>query len=307
MSRVKRQHFVPQFYLRAFSINGQEQKVHVFDKPNRKQFVSNIEQVASRRHFYDVQEVDRAAGEAQAIEKMFSKLEGDTAPLVAELIESAQTARSLELDSANQAQLAAFLAFQFLRSDEARRKIVQGRRAISTRLTDLGQLLGAKVEGAEAEGSDAQLHAESMLDLPFVNRVGACFAERAWAVLRTEVDRAQFITSDNPVVYGRCVKGHGPAGIESPEVGIAFPLAPSLLLSFQPKVVPWSDQIRVVDICDADVSYFNSLQVGFATSQLYSASDDFQFVRALLDAVPGLSDPDRNRVLINGRPPQGKA
>ena len=55
MSRVKRekkkQHYVPQFYLKRFSTDGHS--VFVFDKFTQKVFRTNIANVASGRYFYD--------------------------------------------------------------------------------------------------------------------------------------------------------------------------------------------------------------------------------------------------------------
>ncbi len=52
MSKVKRQHYVPKFYLKEWSNSNQQ--IVVFDKFNKKQFINNIQDVASEKYFYDI-------------------------------------------------------------------------------------------------------------------------------------------------------------------------------------------------------------------------------------------------------------
>ncbi len=51
MSRVKHQHFVPQFYLKQFTENGK--RLYVFDKHRQKSFQANVSTTASKAGFYD--------------------------------------------------------------------------------------------------------------------------------------------------------------------------------------------------------------------------------------------------------------
>ncbi|CAG1020416.1 hypothetical protein DOJK_00319 [Patescibacteria group bacterium] len=48
---VKKQHYVPQVYLRRFSIKNQ---INVLDKFNDKSYPSNIKDVAEENRFYDI-------------------------------------------------------------------------------------------------------------------------------------------------------------------------------------------------------------------------------------------------------------
>jgi hypothetical protein len=49
--RKKKQHFVPQMYLRRFAHEG---RIAVFDKPSGKVFPANVKDVAQERLFYDI-------------------------------------------------------------------------------------------------------------------------------------------------------------------------------------------------------------------------------------------------------------
>lgn len=54
MSKVKRQHFVPQSYLRRWACKDNDKQIKVFDKEQKKSFSSSINGVASSNYFYDI-------------------------------------------------------------------------------------------------------------------------------------------------------------------------------------------------------------------------------------------------------------
>lgn len=54
MTNPKNHHYVPQSYLRRFSTDGSQ--IYVFDKFKQHQFVTNIKNVASETHFYNLSE-----------------------------------------------------------------------------------------------------------------------------------------------------------------------------------------------------------------------------------------------------------
>lgn len=51
MPKVKKQHYVPQFYLRNFSNDNKQ--IFVFDKFDKKIFSANIKNVGCQRYFYN--------------------------------------------------------------------------------------------------------------------------------------------------------------------------------------------------------------------------------------------------------------
>jgi len=57
MTIVKKQHFVPMFYLRNFTSNDNEQ-LFVLDKENNKIFVRNIMEICEQKYFYSFSEDD---------------------------------------------------------------------------------------------------------------------------------------------------------------------------------------------------------------------------------------------------------
>ncbi len=57
MSKVKRQHYVPQLYLKQWHNDKSDEQIYVYDKTLKKSFSSNIKNIASSNYFYDYPEV----------------------------------------------------------------------------------------------------------------------------------------------------------------------------------------------------------------------------------------------------------
>lgn len=53
MSKVKRQHYVPQFYLKQWHNEKSDEQIYVYNKELQKSYSANIEGTASSRYFYD--------------------------------------------------------------------------------------------------------------------------------------------------------------------------------------------------------------------------------------------------------------
>jgi hypothetical protein len=73
MSKVINQHYVPQSYLKNFSLHNSQ--VFVFDKLNQKIFPSHVKNVASSRFFNDFPENTTQLKKIQMMEELYSQLE----------------------------------------------------------------------------------------------------------------------------------------------------------------------------------------------------------------------------------------
>ncbi|MCJ8306570.1 MAG: DUF4238 domain-containing protein [Nitrosopumilus sp.] len=107
MPETKRQHFVPQFYLKGF---GEE--IFVYDKTNDEQFPSNPKNIAHHKNFYKITSDDQ-----NVVEKMFSKFEDQQAPAFRKLIEERNY---YILEEAEKLKICEFLAMMHLRTEEKR-------------------------------------------------------------------------------------------------------------------------------------------------------------------------------------------
>lgn len=57
MSKVKRQHYVPQFYLKQWHNEKSNEQIYVYDKDTKKSYSTNIKGIASSNYFYDYPEL----------------------------------------------------------------------------------------------------------------------------------------------------------------------------------------------------------------------------------------------------------
>lgn len=116
MTKVKKQHYLPQFYLRRFA--DASGKICVVDsKLAAPYIVSNVRDIAQGRYYYDF----LGDGDNQSVERMFSLIESKLAPAFDSLIGRIQKGESLTSD--DKSAVTQFLKFQFLRSDWMRDKI----------------------------------------------------------------------------------------------------------------------------------------------------------------------------------------
>ncbi|MBW4598540.1 MAG: DUF4238 domain-containing protein [Calothrix sp. FI2-JRJ7] len=141
MRQVINQHYVPQSYLKNFSPDGSQ--VFVFDKFNKRSFVSNVRNVASERTFYDFPQSVTQPQNIQIIEQFFSKLESRQERFLRHLQrkinkvfdlrfnpEKAGKIYTLPILTEDQKQdLACVAAVQFLRTKEFRNFLVEMRQA----------------------------------------------------------------------------------------------------------------------------------------------------------------------------------
>lgn len=108
-------HYIPQFYLKNFSIPDSNQ-IYVYRR-NRDIFKTNIRNIASVNDFYTF--IDKKKKRNRTLEKQFSALEANSAPIIEKII----TTEELNLDDKEKNILSNFIAFLFVRDIRFRKKI----------------------------------------------------------------------------------------------------------------------------------------------------------------------------------------
>ncbi|MFQ7521413.1 MAG: DUF4238 domain-containing protein [Terrisporobacter sp.] len=157
MKKTKKEHYVPQCYLRNFCIKGNDKKINVFDKQKEQTRLNqNILDNASERYFYDI-DIDKILNEAseekrkdmlsqlgdkydvykndkeQHIEKLFSEvIEGDYSEMLKSIIYKAETAtpwylkNCYSMSEVVKIKMAVCITFQFLRTKKSRDMLQDG-------------------------------------------------------------------------------------------------------------------------------------------------------------------------------------
>lgn len=80
MNRPKRNHYLPQFYLKNFCNNG---KLWVYDRENKQYRNQTPVNTAVQSHYYSFE--DEKGDKNTDIEKGLSKIEGETGPIISKL------------------------------------------------------------------------------------------------------------------------------------------------------------------------------------------------------------------------------
>lgn len=153
MSRVKKQHIVPKFYLKQWCIELSSEQLYVFNKDQHKSYIANVKDVGSSRLFYDFPELNEEQKqnlindlnkqgisneekrvvfdfiENQGIEKILSNIEDVNAPIIQGIINSLEHTKSLPIEyfykhnffkNGDRGELSFFIAMQHMRSEETR-------------------------------------------------------------------------------------------------------------------------------------------------------------------------------------------
>ncbi|MHB8973723.1 MAG: DUF4238 domain-containing protein [Pirellulaceae bacterium] len=320
MQRVKNQHYVPRFYLKAFCADGKS--LFVFDKVKQNSFKTGVANVASVQRFYDFPPAPDRGGDSQIVEKAFSKLEGGYAAAIRDLLDEVQrnggfTPGIIERNLG----VAHFLVFQFCRTrgfrntyarmvEEFSAAVAKEHELVRQHLASQGLGGGPPMSPITIPDEMASLeHAEFMFVGDFANRVMPILMHHIWSVAVNDTPQP-LLTSDAPVVLYPHVTHPllGGAGFGCPGIEILLPLSPRYLLvirergHFAPLMRPVNPQPdgAVLPLKPAGVELYNRLQVANCYRWVYCPEDKFEQVRELIKQFPEVCDQDRPRFSVLG-------
>lgn len=170
MNKVKRQHYVSQFYLKRWTNDISNTQIWVYDKERKKAFSNSVQNIASSNYFYDfpdvsqeqmeqmVQKIEKTikdeAEKAKALEyikgqlyeKLLSKIEAINSEVIKGIIQRVEDVRALPLDYFTKHQfikiediveLSFFIALQHTRTTEIRIVFEQFTQQFGKHLADM--------------------------------------------------------------------------------------------------------------------------------------------------------------------------
>jgi hypothetical protein len=117
MPNNRRQHYVPQFYLRGFT-TGNDDSLFVFDKEQNKIFTKNITEICEERYYYSYEE----NGEYDlTVEKHLAEKEGIFSEVLKKVVENIENyyyrnGSLLRLTHSERRHLFEFISYQIIRS-----------------------------------------------------------------------------------------------------------------------------------------------------------------------------------------------
>ena len=243
MSEPRKQHYVPQVYLRNFGY-GKEKSlhVHVLAVSSGKIYPDCVENTAAERHFYTLDNIeDKYVWEntyASSIEPLF----GESLKCIRQRCENSLIRnRSLILNEEEKAMLSLSLIFQLLRGKHTRefeKQIFDERLPL---VLDKAKELFSAWDKAETDIFDSfkvsdNLFKEISMRVAFreesILKYLRILMQHKFIFYRI-IGNSEFITSDNPIVFMNAnthdVKPFT-NGLANPITVLYFPISPKLLL-----------------------------------------------------------------------------
>jgi hypothetical protein len=324
MNVIKKQHYVPQGYLRRFAnIRGQ---LYVFDKYTRRSFVSVVHDVANSNYFYDFgpDVVEEVVANIDAHPELGITLEQRQRLLDPQLIEH-QLGENVDarfphlLDEIVQAaehegamteeqrrELSVLLSVQLLRLPRHRQYLIE---MYEKTVKGVSQRILAMQYGMEAmdwvrvkfdKKYAAAYHGQTIFNSEWLDTYSKVLATHIWRIGRNDTDQA-FYTSDHPVVLHSHLN-QGSYGIGSPGIEICFPLGPQYMLMLCDRNLFASYAAldrKLVPLTEENVTFFNSLQVNQCTQQVFCPKGQYTLAAEMCAADPSLSVPRKELLITN--------
>jgi len=289
MSKLKRQHYVPQFYLERFARRG---RLCIFDKADGRIFVSTTKNVACSNYFYDVpDDVLKPMEDAQRFEKALSQLEGTCAAIFKRLLDSSTDERS-PLSEADKRSLAYYITVQIVRTQRFKSEYLDFASKTVNLFEKLAQQKIPGYKRALKYNESRQFAGYLEFLLGSRDNIIDQLCEHIWIVWCHE-GKAVFLTSDNPVAM------YDPESspllsanrILGDDIEICFPLSPSRLLvllgrnGHKRHEKHDNSQIPASELL---VNRYNLLQIRESERYVFSCDKHFDLAKNLRSKFPEL-------------------
>lgn len=289
MSKIKKQHFVPQFYLENFT--DSKNSIHAFDIIKGESFSTTTENIAHQKYFYDYEPLDQFIGKEQAIEKALAVFEGESATAFRKLVAGLKANDLSDLTKADYRQLADYIITQQQRTPESRIKGTQLAIEMERQLRAKGASDDfIKESGLEADKYDPQFQQiYALLNSGVLGEIED-LCDRYW-IFWSNQTKHNFYTSDHPVIgYLHTEKAYE----------IYFPITPRYSVSILAKdqFPLMTDKHQKINALrdPENVKFYNIRMLEQCNRQIYNAENDFRLAKKIVKEIPSLRDPNRQRI-----------
>lgn len=309
LRRVKKQHYVPQVYLKNFC--EIKKSINVFDKEQLKRHKANINDIACKNYFHDIEPND----EEQIFEHLLSDFESQYGttynnllvklnPIIGTINENNYSRLSLDLDIEEKQTLATFFVLQNLRTNHKRKEMVQIFKHLleviaKTNTPDFDKHFKIKVY----EDKFAPLHIKMILDS--LEKLSSYLMHQKW-LFSINLSERPLYTSDNPAVLDTefCTNDGRGKGFLSQGINFYLPLNPKVLLLiveesfFENNKFSFGITDNILLMNESSVIYANDLQFRNSLFQIYSPSGDY-FFEDMQQSLKHNINGNKNRLLIS--------
>lgn len=269
MSEPRKHHFLPQFYLRGFSIDGRG--LHQFEKRTAKHYGCQIKDTAAIRDFHELDY--EGADDPNALEKRLAQVEGELAQHLAVFLAEGignETARryTIQLLSVLRLRVPAFKRHIEASYPSSIRKVAE--------LMERDGMLPPPPPGMEEKLKVKNLKIEVLnwkcMEIMFrlaSNEDHLQSLYRMRSTLLMAPFGTSFLTSDQPVALFHPTAAKSPygAGPETPGIEITLPLSSRVLIRLDHKRGAHSSRIATV----SEVDEFNRRTIAMAQDYVFAA------------------------------------
>lgn len=306
--KKKKQHYVPQFYLNAWSIPESHQ-TYVYDKETDSCRVNNITDVAMENGFYDVVPEDVISkevldwfcekgipvkqGQSQGLEDGFAEvIEKEFSEILHTIIQRAHEATPWHIKNCFflseewKAELIVHLSLQFVRTKSMRKSFQEASDCLNQALVDMGAPSSMVEESMVSEVEAKNMHVQTLLDIDYLSMIAAAFSRLSW-ILGINRTAIKLYTSDNPIVTYAHINHPilSMSGINSEGVEVLFPITPDIVLimvdgSFHKDCVPY--ERRYLEITNEQtIERYNGTIALQAERTVISADGNFSLLQRM--------------------------
>lgn len=255
MASNKNQHFVPQCYLRRFSIEKVSSAINIFNL-DREKFINcaPIKKQCSKSYFY---------GDDLKLEKALQPIEGRYSSIINEI-----SCAGYKLTDEHREFLIFFWRLQYMRTEAASRRHVE-------MVDSMGEVAGTEPEYFKMEIKEAvQQSMRNVFNERYIlNDLKVCLIKN-----KSKID---FITSDDPAVLTNKWHildhrtGGSNFGLGSAGILILLPISPKILcVGYDPDVYSISHKSGWVDVKnDREIQAFNEHQILNCRANIFYKKD----------------------------------
>jgi hypothetical protein len=285
---IPKDHYVPQFYLDAFAIEGPgNQNSHIYQYMDDKIVSPRISDVASERHFYTAE--DKKGKRIRDIDQFITEVEGDAATPLKRIIEK----KNLNLSDKNLEKIAIFLATLATRTPSFVKEIQsleaetikefmaikaidinvlrESMKKIGVSLSEekLREQQKFMLEKKYSIGFGDQLKSRSHFiakGIEIAMNIAQLFYEKKhWHLLISKSDRV-FVTSDNPVSIYRPIFVPPAMNAGYANGTIVIPISPKMAIAL--RNIPYKRQL--INIDSQKINYINKNTMRFSDNYIFS-------------------------------------
>jgi Protein of unknown function (DUF4238) len=307
---VKKQHYVPQCYLRSFAVQDQ---LFVLDKIKKSVYLAKVKDVAQDRYFNDfpdgfLSEEYRGKAKAQFIEKDLAKVESNFSNFLKLIIDCLENIEKRDvfdsvdvLDEEAKINFSAFITLQLVRTNKARQQTREMFQSLVDLKEKMAQAIGDNHQEFNFPASKRSAQSINFNDLikigveedsiahhlSFVSnaldrgdnsKIAKTLSSHIW-LFGINSTSIPLWTSDNPIVikpYEDCG-----TGIASHGVQVIYPISPKhLLIMFESNF--WSGlqsyDCMSANLSEEDVKSYNKLQAQQCYRQTYASNKNFELL-----------------------------